>query len=195
PSSYRRCGYSTRRRRPNAMATLTKGQNTASNVSVLKEQRRVIQLRNAVIYHVFVIAIGLLMLYPIAWLFASSLKGADEIFTNINSLIPKQIRLENYLEGWAGFGNISFLTFFKNSFIYAGLGTLFTVSSSAVIAYAFARVRFVGRNFWFAAMMITLMLPTQVLLIPQYIIFSKIGWTNTFLPLLVPRLGGDAFFI
>lgn len=148
-----------------------------------------------ILYHLGVGLLGLVMLYPILWLFGSSFKGPDEIWTNVNSLIPNTIRLENYAEGWAGFGDISFDIFYKNSFIYAGLSTLLAVTSSALVAYGFARLRFVGRNFWFAIMMMTLMLPIQVLLIPQYIIFSKLGWLNSFLPLLVPRLGGDVFFI
>jgi multiple sugar transport system permease protein len=156
-----------------------------------RQQKRL----KTVIYHLGVGLLGVVMLYPILWLFASSFKGPEEIWTNVNSLIPNTIRLENYAEGWAGFGDISFDVFYKNSFIYAGLSTLLAVSSSALVAYGFARLRFLGRNFWFAIMMMTLMLPIQVLLIPQYIIFSKLGWLNTFLPLLVPRLGGDVFFI
>jgi multiple sugar transport system permease protein len=161
----------------------------------IKRDRQISKIRGSVIYHVFVIALGALMLYPVVWLFASSLKAPDQVWTTVTSLIPNGLHFENYVEGWKGFGTISFLTFYKNSFIYAGVGTLFAVSASAVVAYAFARLRFVGRNFWFAIMLLTLMLPTQVLLIPQFIIFKQINWVNTFLPLLVPRLGGDAFFI
>jgi multiple sugar transport system permease protein len=72
---------------------------------------------------------------------------------------------------------------------------LFTVVSSAIVAYGFARVRFIGRGILFSLMLVTLMLPPQVLMIPQYIIFSKLGWINTFFPLLLPRLSGDVFFI
>jgi multiple sugar transport system permease protein len=75
------------------------------------------------------------------------------------------------------------------------LGTIFAVISSAIVAYGFARMRFRGRNFWFTCMILTIMLPSQVQLIPQYILFNKLGWINTYLPLLVPRLGGQAFFI
>jgi multiple sugar transport system permease protein len=166
-----------------------------AEATALKRERQFAKLRGSVIYHVFVIALGALMIYPVVWLFASSLKAPDEIWTQVNSLIPQQLRLENYAEGWQGFGGVTFATFFKNSFIYAGLGTLFSVTSSAVVAYAFARLRFVGRNFWFGVMLLTLMLPAQVLIIPQFIIFKKLEWVNTFLPLLLPRLGGDAFFI
>ena len=67
--------------------------------------------------------------------------------------------------------------------------------SSAVIAYGFARIKFAGRNLWFTLMILTLMLPRQVLLIPQYILFNELGWVNTFLPLIVPASNRWAFFI
>jgi multiple sugar transport system permease protein len=70
-----------------------------------------------------------------------------------------------------------------------------TVCGSAVTAYGFARLRFVGQRFWFMLMITTLMLPVQVQVIPEYILFAKIGLLNTFWPLLLPRIGGQAFFI
>ncbi|MFL7791486.1 MAG: carbohydrate ABC transporter permease [Anaerolineae bacterium] len=150
---------------------------------------------NATIYHVLVSASCFIMLYPILWMVASSLKETSEIWTHATSLLPTQVTFQHYVEGWAGFGAITFATFYKNSFIFAGVGTLATVASSAVVAYAFAKIRFAGRDFWFSIMLLTLMLPGQVLMIPQYIVFTKLGWINTFLPLLVPRFFGSAFFI
>jgi multiple sugar transport system permease protein len=105
------------------------------------------------------------------------------------------VTLDNYVRGWKGFGGIGFATFYKNSFIYAGLGTVAAVLSSAVVAYGFARIRFVGRGFWFTCMLLTLMLPYQVVIIPQYVFFTKLGLVNTFYPLLLPRFFGMAFFI
>jgi multiple sugar transport system permease protein len=75
------------------------------------------------------------------------------------------------------------------------VGTIAIVLSSAVVAYGFARIRFAGRAFWFTCMMLTLMLPIQVQIIPQYIIFSWLDWINTFYPLLLPRFFGQPFFI
>ncbi len=151
--------------------------------------------REALVYYVFTVIFGLIMIYPILWLFASSLKGPDEIWTNMASLIPHKIAWTNYIEGWSGFGDFNFGVFFKNSLMYAGIATIAQVSSSAVVAYGFTRIKFFGRGFWFTCMILTLMLPSQVQIIPQYIFFSKIGWVNTYLPLLVPRFGGSAFFI
>jgi len=151
--------------------------------------------RDTLLYYVFATLVGFVMIYPILWLFASSLKGPGEIWTNTSSLIPKNLAFNNYVEGWAGFGGITFATFFTNSFFYATLATVFSVAASVLVAYGFARVKFVGRGFWFTCMILTLMLPAQVQIIPQYIFFSKIGWVNSYLPLLIPRLGGQAFFI
>jgi multiple sugar transport system permease protein len=147
------------------------------------------------IYHVLVGLFCLLMLYPLFWMIASSFKGPDEIWTNVFSLIPREFAWQNYVEGWQGIGGISYTRFYLNPFLYAGVGTLFVVLSSALVAYGFARIRFFGNKFWFTCMILTLMLPSQVQLIPQYIMYNQLGWINTYLPLLVPRLFGQAFFI
>jgi multiple sugar transport system permease protein len=170
-------------------------QSFQAQAEQLRIQKRNRELVKSVVYHSLVGLVGLMMLYPVMWLFASSFKAADEIWTNVHSLVPSQFNLDNYINGWRGFGGITFATFYRNSFIYAGLGTLFTVCSSALVAYGFGRLRFRFKRVWFTVMMLTLMLPNQVLIIPQYIIFSNLGWLNTFLPLLVPQLAGDAFFI
>jgi multiple sugar transport system permease protein len=160
-----------------------------------RRRQRNAKITRGVLWYVVVGSIAVFMLYPVVWLVASSLKAPDEIWTNVASLIPSYLRWENYAEGWSGFGGITFSTFFQNSFIVAGFGTLFTVVSSAVVAYGFARVKFIGSGIWFSIMLLTLMLPSQILMIPQYIIFAKLDWINTFTPLLLPRLGGDVFFI
>jgi multiple sugar transport system permease protein len=168
-------------------------------ISTLKSYAGSTKRRNAILgsaaYHLPVIVLSFLMIYPILWMVASSFKGPAEIWKDVSSLIPKQFTLNSYINGWKGFGGISFTTYYVNSFIYAGGATLFQVLSSAIIAFGFARIRFAGRNFWFTCMLLTLMLPGQVLIIPQYILFKQLGWLNTYLPLLVPRLGGSAFFI
>ena len=153
------------------------------------------QILGTIMYHLIVGGLGFVMIYPILWLFASSFKGPSEVWVNMTGLIPNHPTLENYTKGWAGFGSITFATFYKNSFIYAGVGTIAAVLSSAVVAYGFARIRFVAHDFWFSCMLVTLMLPQQVVIIPQYVFFSKVGMLNTFYPLLLPRFCGQAFFI
>jgi multiple sugar transport system permease protein len=151
--------------------------------------------KQSVVYHVFAVLFSVFMIYPLLWLIASSFKPREEIFTRATSLIPENFTLSNYASGWAGFGGVTFTTFFTNSFIISGVGTVAAVASSALVAFGFARLRFAGKSFWFTCMLLTLMLPTQVQIIPQYIIFSKLDWINTFLPLLLPRFFGQAFFI
>ncbi len=164
----------------------------ASPIQLSKKQRDFLK---SMTYHLLVGIIGLGMIYPLLWMISASFKEASDIWTNVSSLLPQTIHLENYINGWKGFGGITFTTFYQNSILYAGLGTLFQVASSAVVAYGFARIRFTGKNFWFALMFISMMLPDQVRQIPQYILFNEIDWVNTFYPLLIPRLGGAPFFI
>ncbi|HEY1291984.1 MAG TPA: carbohydrate ABC transporter permease [Chloroflexota bacterium] len=148
-----------------------------------------------IVYHAAVIGFGFIMLYPLLWMIASSFKPADEVFSTVTSLIPRHVTLDNYVQGWAGFGGISFATFFRNSLVYSVGATVLVVASSTLAAYGFGRLNFVGRKFWFVLMLLTLMLPIQVQVIPEYIVFSKLGLLNTFWPLLLPRIGGQAFFI
>jgi|YNPNPStandDraft_1061719.scaffolds.fasta_scaffold02907_5 multiple sugar transport system permease protein len=172
------------------MSAAETGKRSARRLSKKTKERI-----KAVVYHVMVTSSCFIMLYPIFWMVASSLKETSEIWTRASSLIPSKVTFQHYIEGWAGFGNITFATFYKNSLIYASVATIASVASSACVAYAFAKIRFAGRGFWFSVMLLTLMLPGQVLMIPQYIVFSKLGWINTYRPLLIPRFFGNAFFI
>lgn len=147
------------------------------------------------VFHAIVIAFGFVMIYPLIWMLASSFKGESEIWTETSSLIPNELNLDNYRSGWKGFAGISFTTFFKNSLWVSGVSTLASVFSSAIVAYGFARIRFTGKKFWFAVMLSTMMLPSQVQLIPQYILFSKLDWINSYKPLIIPRFFGMPFFI
>ncbi|WP_442954899.1 carbohydrate ABC transporter permease [Paenibacillus sp. SYP-B4298] len=135
------------------------------------------------------------MIYPILWLAASSFKPNDEIFTNAYSLIPSRFVVENYMSGWKGFAGNTFATFFGNSFFIVTVSTIGAVISSALVAYGLARIQFFGRSFWFACMMVTLMLPHDVTIIPQYIMFAKLGWLSSFKPVIVPSFFAMPFFI
>lgn len=139
-----------------------------------------------VIYHIFVCGIGLVMIYPLIWMICSSFKPTSTIFQTAGSLIPETFTLENYLNGWKGIGSFTFGQFFKNSFFIVILATIGTLVSSAIVAYGFSRCRFRGKKILFAAMLVTMMLPAQVLMIPQYLWYQKLGWVGSYLPLIVP---------
>jgi multiple sugar transport system permease protein len=142
-----------------------------------------------------IIVLGIGMLYPVIWLIMASFKEGNTIFSD-PSLIPKSITLQNYIKGWQGIGIVGFGDFFKNSFFICALCVVFNAAFCSLTAYAFGRLKFAGRNFWFAIMMLTLMLPGHVTTIPRYIIFRTFGWIDTYFPLIVPKLfATDAFFI
>ncbi|WP_027085166.1 carbohydrate ABC transporter permease [Cohnella panacarvi] len=148
----------------------------------------------SVIFHVIVLGCGLLMLYPVFWLISASVKPTTEIFTS-KSLWPSAFTFEHYSSGWTGMRNIQFGDFFLNSILLCIIAVIGTVLSSSMAAFAFARIEFPLRKLFFALMLGTFMLPGHVTLIPQYIIFHKLGWVDTFLPLTVPKFLGDAFFV
>ena len=149
-----------------------------------------------IIYHILVLAFGLVMIYPLLWMIFSSFKESSTIFTTATKLIPEKFVLDNYITGWKGFAKVSFATFFKNSLFISIVATVGTVLSSAIVAYGFSRCRFRGRGLLFAAMLATMMLPAQVLMIPQYLWFQKLGWVNTYLPLIVPYwFATQGFFV
>ena len=148
-----------------------------------------------VVYHVIVATLSIGMLYPLMWLIASSFKPNTEIFVTVNSLIPKTFTVENYVNGWRGFAGLSFAVYFKNSLFVALMATIGSVFSAAVVAFGLARLRFPGRQFWFVCMIVTMMLPGQVMMIPRFVLFNEMGWVGTFLPLIVPAFFGGAFNI
>ncbi len=151
-------------------------------------------LTGALVRHGLLVAASFLMLYPLLWMVASSFKPESMIFTDL-SIIPPSFDFSNYTEGWMALQQ-SFTVFFKNSFLVAVLVVIGNVLSCSITAYAFARLEFRGRRIWFVVMLGTLMLPYHVTLIPQYVLFLKLGWIDTFLPLIVPKfLAADAFFI
>ena len=148
----------------------------------------------AIVKHVALIVLGLVMIYPLLWMVSSSFKPDALIFRD-PSLLPTELDLTHYPDGWDALSHPFSLYLMNSAIIVAGslLGNLLTCSMAA---YAFARLEFRGRGIAFGVMLLTLMLPAQVVLIPQYVIFANLEWVNTFLPLIVPKfLATDAFFI
>lgn len=145
--------------------------------------------------HLFIIALGLIMIYPIAWMIVSSFKPNNMIFSD-PGIIPKAVTTDNYVTGWKGYAGTTYGQFFMNAFTICALSVIGNVISCTMAAYAFARLRFVGRTFWFAVMMVTLMLPGHVTLVPRYIMFNTFGWVGSIRPIVVPKfLATDAFFV
>ena len=147
-----------------------------------------------VLKHIGLIALAAVMLYPLIWLLVSSFKPDDMIFRDL-SLIPTEIVPSNYTDGWNAL-TYPFGRYLLNSAVIVLGSLLGNLVSCSMAAYAFARLEFRGRKLWFAIMLMSIMLPIHVIIVPQYVMFSRLDLINTFLPLIVPKLlATDAFFI
>ncbi|MCD6384351.1 carbohydrate ABC transporter permease [Candidatus Sumerlaeota bacterium] len=131
-------------------------------------------------------------LMPLVWLISTSLKTTDQIFTYPPKWIPKPVAWRNYIEI---FSYMPFLSYFKNTMIITVTTLIGVILSSSLIAYGFARIKFFGSKVLFMVLLSTIMLPPQVTMIPLYILFSKLKWVDTLLPLTVPYFFGNAFFV
>ena len=159
-----------------------------------RRRRRAAAVRS-VVRLVVILAILAVVLYPALWMVGTSFKAPDEVNSN-RGLIPEQFWPANYPDGWTALPSVTFGRFFVNSAVIALATVVANCFSCLVAAYAFARLRFPLRGVWFAIMIATLLLPSHVLLVPQYVLFNYFGWINTPLPLIVPKLlATEAFFI
>jgi oligogalacturonide transport system permease protein len=145
------------------------------------------KITKKILAYLFLIAFGFIMIYPLIWLFFSSFKPNEEIFGSIN-LFPKKIIWDSFINGWKGSVQFSFSVFFINSFKLVIPVVFFTLISSILVAYGFARFTFPFRNILFGLMISTLMLPHAVIIIPRYLIFKNLGWINSYLPFTIPAL-------
>jgi multiple sugar transport system permease protein len=143
--------------------------------------------------HAIAVVVGTLLMIPFIWALISSLKPVYEIRVLPPTFWPSTIMWSNYPDVLS---STNFANWGVNSVVVSTLATVGTVITAAMAGYAFARFRFWGRNVWFALALSTMMLPQEVTIIPQYLLFFKIGWLDTYWPLIVPFwLGGGAFFI
>lgn len=151
--------------------------------------------RKNILFDAIVLIVAVLMLYPIFWLIFSSLKPNSDIFQTATQLFPKTWTLDNYFKGFEGIAGVPFVTYIFNSLRIALIATVGAVCSSALISYGFARIPFKGKKFWFACVLVTMMMPQEIIMVPQYLWFGKLDWINTILPVTVPSYFGQAFFI
>lgn len=146
---------------------------------------------NRVLLYIVLTGSTLVMIFPLFWMISSSLKTLEE--TNSAGIIwlPAKPTLQAYL---AIFQNSDFLRSYFNTVFYTTLALAGTLISIAVVAYAFSRLQWPGRNIVFFLMLATMMIPPQALIVPQYVFFNKLGWVGTFNPIIIPGFfaGGAA---
>jgi ABC-type glycerol-3-phosphate transport system permease component len=142
--------------------------------------------------HLILIAVGVFFILPLVWMISTSLKSNRQIFVFPPEWIPNPVIWRNYPDV---FDYAPFLLYFKNTIMIEVACIVGTLLSSSLVAYGFSRLDAPGKNFLFILMLSTMMLPYQVWMIPLYILFTKIGWVNTFYPLTVPAFFGNALYI
>ncbi len=150
---------------------------------------------NSTLAYIVLVIVGVVIIYPFLWLVGSSFKTTYEIFAE-PGIIPHNPTFNAYINGWKGGGTVAFDVFFKNTFFYAILKVIFTVFSATITAYGFTRFEFPFRKPLQAILIGTLLFPAVVVIVPSYIIFARIGWSDSYYPLLVPALlAGETYFV
>ncbi|PTM57866.1 carbohydrate ABC transporter permease [Desmospora activa] len=150
------------------------------------------KLTRSIVAHTVLIVASILFLLPFLWLVSTSLKPTTQIFTWPPQWIPNPIHWRNYLDAME---YIPFFTYLKNTVVITVLGTLGVVLSCPLVAYSFAKLKWRGRDTLFFITIAVMMIPGQVTMIPLFILFEKMGWVGTNLPLIVPAFFGVPFFI
>jgi ABC-type glycerol-3-phosphate transport system permease component len=155
-----------------------------------KSLRRSHQLGRLVTYVVLIIG-SIIMFAPFAFLVSSSLKIETQVFQFPIQWIPNPVRWMNYVDALT---DKPFFTYFKNTMIIVIFNQLAVLGTSSICGYGFARIKFPGRDFWFGIALATMMIPYYVTMVPQFILFTRLGWQDTYYPLIVPYFfGGGAF--
>ena len=153
---------------------------------------------NVFLRYFVLILVGLIMIYPLVWMVGATFKSNAEIFSSIG-FIPKNPTLEGYKKAMESYGgSINVWKAMLNTFSYVIPKVVFTMISATVTAYGFGRFEFKGRGILFSVLMATLFLPQVVLNVPQFIMFSKMGWVDSklYLPIIVPTLfATDTLFV
>jgi multiple sugar transport system permease protein len=142
--------------------------------------------------YVALTALSLVWVVPFVWMISTSLKTSPNSIAIPPQWIPDPIEVGNYP---AAFEAMNFLTAMRNTLFYALPAVVGTVASCSLVAYGFSRIQWPGRDIVFVILLATMMLPSQVTFIPLYVIFVRLGWVGTFLPLIIPTFLGNPFFI
>lgn len=142
--------------------------------------------------HLLMISLSILFLIPLFWMLSTSLKTPDQIFSSGLRWVPHPIAWSNYLEV---FRHVNLLDAFKNTLFLSTVNVIGVLFSSSLAAYAFSVLKWRFKDMFFYLTLATMMLPEMVTLVPQFIIFQKLGWYGTYLPLIAPYFCGNAFYI
>lgn len=169
--------------------------NEAARIGSIKKRK----VWTSVALQVTLIMLSALFLAPLLWMIATSLKPENEIMGAGAKLLPSKLVWSNYPDAFSygskDLGYIPFLAYGKNTLVVTILAVIGSVLSNSLVAYAFARLKWPGRDIFFAVTLATMMVPYPVLMVPTYSLFKWLGWIGTFRPLWIPCYFGSAFSI
>ena len=144
------------------------------------------------LFYTLLIFFAILFMFPLFWMISTSLKSSGEVFSIPPQWIPESLEWGNYVEAVNSF---PFIRYAANSVFITVLSIFGGVLSSAYVAYGFAKLEWPGKNMWFTLMLATMMVPSQITMIPLFIFYSRLGWINTYYPFILPSFLGSPFFI
>ncbi|NPV08278.1 MAG: carbohydrate ABC transporter permease [Anaerolineae bacterium] len=154
--------------------------------------RRALIVGRVILLYLIMAVVGITFLFPFLWMVSTSLKVPEQVFAQPPIWIPNPIDFDNYVEAVTA---VPTARYFVNTLIITIIPMAATVLSSSVVAFAFSRLDWRGRTVAFGVLLSTMMLPGHVTMIPLFVAFHKLGWVNTFKPLIVPAFFGSAFYI
>jgi multiple sugar transport system permease protein len=157
-----------------------------------EQAERIRRFQRACAYVMLVAATAVFVL-PFLWMITTSLKSDADNLAFPPDFLPSSFHFENYARGWSG--SLPFTTFLLNSVMITALSMLGNLVSCVLPAYAFARMRARSAGVLFSFMLATMMIPREITLVPKYVLFSRLGWVDTYLPLVVPEFFGVALYI
>jgi multiple sugar transport system permease protein len=180
-----------------ATQTTTQSASIGRNLPLTRVKRKitVAEVLLEILRYGVLVVLAVSFIMPFFWMVTSAIKNDDQVYTIPPVWFPSPAFWNNFWDAWNS-GHLDFTLYTYNRVVkYAIPATIGTVLSSALVAYSFSRIRWMGRDALFSVVLATLMIPGWVTLVPLFIIFKNLGWINSFLPLVVPNFFGNAFFI
>ena len=161
---------------------------------LFRRRRQILDLGKKLAVFVILTLGAILYLAPLLWMLSTSLKNDLQTFADPPIWIPDPIVLDNYVKILT---SSNWQRWAWNTIYLTSMGLVGTLLSTSLVAFSFSRLKWPGRDFWFSVLLSTMMLPYQVTMVPVYLIFTRLGWINTFKPLTIPPFlaGGGAFYI
>jgi len=148
-----------------------------------------------ILTYILLVGVGLMIIYPFLWMVGASFNDSYSLKVTAN-IFPANPSMNGYVNGWKGGGMYTFGTYFKNTYYYVVMKVLFTIFSSIITAYGFSRFQFPFKRPLFSILIGTLLFPSVVVIVPMYVMFAKLGWVDTYAPMLAPALfAGDTYFV